>query len=458
MSIIAIYKLTTKSNLTLPLIIIIVSLFFVLVNQQLPSLLKIPIEIRPDLSSTAVVLKNTLTGKQIFWGSGPATFSFDFDRFRPLDLNQSAFWYFKFSQGFSFLGTLIITLGLLGILAFLFILFILARRILKILKDGNEELLIVAAGLSFLLIILFVYPASYVQLLYLFLGIGILAISANRSYQIDFDSGKKWRKAKDLVILSGAALLLVFVLSGIYSLGQKYMAAIYYAKGLAGSSTAQSFEYLNKAVQLDPLADNYWRVLSQVLLVKADELIRTDQTQGSNNIAGAVSSARRATELNPQNSLNWSNLGNLYENIIPIKGADVLAEQNYNQAITLNPNNPQGFVDLARVLMISKKIDEAKSNLEQSINLKADYLPAHYLLGILYQQNEQTDQAQGEFETVLALNENYSNASYFLGLIYDKKGYKQAALEQFEKIEKLNPDNQEIKKILENLKAGRPAL
>jgi hypothetical protein len=45
-----------------------------------------------------------------------------------------------------------------------------------------------------------------------------------------------------------------------------------------------------------------------------------------------------------------------------------------------------------------------------------------------------------------------------LGLIYDRKGDGPRAIQQFEEIEKFNPDNQEIKRILQNLRAGKPAL
>ena len=71
------------------------------------------------------------------------------------------------------------------------------------------------------------------------------------------------------------------------------------------------------------------------------------------------------------------------------------------------------------------------------------------------------------FERTIQLSPNYSNARYFLGLIYDgstslttsdTKANKAKAIEQFEKIAELNPDNNEIKLILKNLKTGRPAL
>jgi len=43
-------------------------------------------------------------------------------------------------------------------------------------------------------------------------------------------------------------------------------------------------------------------------------------------------------------------------------------------------------------------------------------------------------------------------------LIYDRKGDKQRAIQQFQQIESLNPDNSEVKHILQNLNAGKPAL
>ncbi|GAI09342.1 unnamed protein product, partial [marine sediment metagenome] len=63
-----------------------------------------------------------------------------------------------------------------------------------------------------------------------------------------------------------------------------------------------------------------------------------------------------------------------------------------------------------------------------------------------------------ELERAVELSPAYSNARYFLGLIYDRKGKTQEAIKQFEVIAGLNPENQEVKKILSNLKAGKPAL
>jgi tetratricopeptide (TPR) repeat protein len=422
-----------------------------------------------------------------------------------VELNQTAFWPMRFNQGFSFLFTLPATLGTAGVLAFLFLLFSFIFRLKQskvIARPYIEKgFLVIVAGLSFLIICLFVYPAFFTQLLFVFLGLGLLTLESTESLGIEFYSGSKWQRAQGLAIFLAMILLLTFVLFAFYSTGQKYAAAIYYRKGLLSSSLDQSLNNFDKAARWDSQSDQYWRTLSQALLLKSKEI--TEVVQFQNMIVSAINSGRRAIALNPMDALNWSNLANIYENLIPTKDADVLAEQNYRKAIEREPRNPQGFVDLARVFIISadqsqekdrrqEKLNQAKSALQESIGLKADYAPAHFLiaqiyiwegnltkaierveeikrtnwgdaglafqLGILYYRNNQIELAQSEFERAVALNENYSNARYFLGLIYDQKGQKQKAIAQFEKIEELNPDNQEIKNILVNLKEGRAAL
>ncbi|MCX6765146.1 MAG: tetratricopeptide repeat protein, partial [Candidatus Nealsonbacteria bacterium] len=47
---------------------------------------------------------------------------------------------------------------------------------------------------------------------------------------------------------------------------------------------------------------------------------------------------------------------------------------------------------------------------------------------------------------------------YFLGLTYDKLGNRDKAVEMIQKVASLNPDNEEVKKVMDNLKNGRNAL
>jgi len=270
---------------------------------------------------------------------------------------------------------------------------------------------------------------------------------------------------------------------------------------------------LTKAKSFDSRNDVYLRMLSNALSLKVNQIGSTpvsEQTMQSlsgqlqNTIALALNFGTLATQFNPLDSLNWSNLGNVYENLIPISGADTFAEKNYNKVIELDPHNPQGQVDLARMWIVSadksqerdagwqEKLNKAESALNKSISLKSDYAAAHFLLaqiyfregdinatirkvvdlvnitpndsgllfqlGILYYRANQISQAQIAFERAVSLDQNYANARYFLGLIYDAQGQKQKAIEQFKKIQALNPDNNEVKSILDNLRNGKSAL
>ena len=68
---------------------------------------------------------------------------------------------------------------------------------------------------------------------------------------------------------------------------------------------------------------------------------------------------------------------------------------------------------------------------------------------------------QGDFEgstkaleRAVVLNPPYSNAKYFLGLSYYNIDRLEEAILQFEDVLDLNPDNEEVKLILKNLRNG----
>ena len=233
---------------------------------------------------------------------------------------------------------------------------------------------------------------------------------------------------------------------------------------------------------------------------------------------GMIQTAQRATAANPADPLNWRQLAAVYEdNIFIVGGADRFAILNYEKAAALNPQNPAEYLNIARAYVRSAdaiqgkisqlsdgeeknkltvtrtdNLSKALLNLEKSIALKGDYAPAHFLssqvyerqgdrdlaikktletrnlnpldtgvgyqLGLLYYLDNQIENARDEFVRVVNLRESFSNARYFLGLSYDRLGNAQGAIDQFTRVSGLNPGNEEVKKILSNLRAGRGAL
>ncbi len=301
--------------------------------------------------------------------------------------------------------------------------------------------------------------------------------------------------------------------------GQRFFAETNYMKALASVQKADNdtaIKHLSAAIRLtNGKQDNYWRDLSQVYLFRInEELQKKDLTQEqmsqnvSNLISLLVEAAKSSTDSSPKNVANWTIRGYVYSNIMPlIMGSDEWAIKAYEEAIKLDPKNPSIYTALGQIYTAradsleqdkekaserQQALDLAKGNFQKALDLKSDYAQARFQLamidvrenktkdaitkleetrtiapfdtglgfqlGLVYQADNQKDKAQAEFERVIALDPNYANARYFLGLIYDGKGEKQKAIEQFAKIVELNPDNDLIKGILENLKAGKPAL
>lgn len=510
---------TGSSGMEVPLAGLIISLLFFLISPSLPQSAKIPIQIKPNLSTTLAVAKENLKGKNIILGSGPSIFSSKFSLYRPLELNETNFWSVKFNQGFSFFATSLVSLGIIGVLAFFALIISFVSLALKNLE--NKRLLIISIGVSLLFAELFLNDPFLVQFLFIFLGLGLIPATSSSLKEISLSSASKAKAFAVFIFIIG---LVTASLALVYSVGQKYVAAVYYGKAVASKDFKESFNNLQSAVVLDPESDRYLRDLSQYFLLdasnqKLDEKNKSDTKEAVDNriqskIASAVRIAQTAANINPAESQNWSNLGNIYDKIVlVVDGADVFAEKNYEEAIARDPKNPALQVNLAMVLLSSadrlraekpdkdsknndyewrNKLVKAETAVNKAIELKADYLPAHFQLamiyvrqektkealmgleelkkaapldadlsfqlGALYYNNNELGKAQAELERTIFLNEKYSNARYVLGLIYDKTGKKIKAIDQFEEIMALNPDNQEVKKILKNLNDGKNAL
>jgi len=250
---------------------------------------------------------------------------------------------------------------------------------------------------------------------------------------------------------------------------------------------------------------------------KDDDLSAEDLNFISGMIKSSLQESESAKNLNPDNPQNYLSLARVYEGILATtEEADKKAVENYQKAIELDPRNPSLYHKIANVYVtmfdlaraknqsqsqngeseITKEERKylllAKENLAQALEINSNFFQSKmflteihqregdmakaisneeeiksmapnspqisFRLGLLYYQNEQKDQAQKELERTVSLDKNHLTARYFLGLLYEEDGNTDKALEQFEKIAELDEENEEIKQIIENVKAGRDPL
>lgn len=497
------------------LVVLLISLFYVFSGDKIGGFLPTKfnasqVEVRPSWSATYDIVKGSLS-QNLLLGSGPNRFSSEWALHRPAVLNETIFWATDFNAGIGLIPSFAVTTGLFGVLAWvLFLGYFLFRGVKSILIFDMGRMAQYSILSSFLLsVYLWLFAMFYVPnvviytLAFLMTGVFIATLINEgivKTYQISLLGSPKIGFVSVLALISltiaSAALGYVFV--------EKSISSINFQKTIQALNTDGDFDKaevgLLKAVQFSE-NDLYYRSLSQVYLVKLNNLFQQQnlteaeaKSQFQAILGNAIENARKARDYDATNYTNWMNLASVYESVVQlgVTGAYDEAKKAYEQASVLNPQSPLVYLTLARLEVANKDNKAARENLNKALALKSNYTDALFFLsqleagegniaeaisradqasllspndvglffqlGLLKYTNKDYNGAIVSLERAVQLNGNYSNAMYFLGLSYDKVGRKADALAQFEKVEALNPDNQEVKNILINLRDGKSAL
>lgn len=510
--------------LILPMSFLAVALLFSFFRFQIPGTPERPVEVFLTHRASFDIALKALKSSPVI-GSGPGTFINNFSKFKDISFNESSLWDMRFDWASSKVLTVMGTIGILGILSFLILIAFFIFYGIKFLftsayqkeEEGQELFSLLGLGIfiSFLTLtigfFLFKSNLSLDFVYFLLMGCFVSLLYPARKEIV-----LKPSSLITLAITFGFTLIFIFGLGVLILEGQRYASAVSYLKGMATwqqGKTAETLKHLERAVRISPKADIYWREISQVYLqVMSETAVRTDLSQAEITrqvqlyINSAVNAAKAASETNPNNVVNWSSRGLVYQNLIGIVGGTKdWAVSAYSEALKLEPTNPffptqSGISILTEASRLSqdkteekaKLLAEAEEKFNQAIKLKADYAAAHFQLAIVYQsQGKQAEmiaqlekaksiapfdvglafqlgliyyqmkdfsKAQTELERAIVLNNNYANALYFLGLVYDEQGQKELAIKVFERILANNPDNGLVIQILKNLRAGEKAL
>lgn len=498
------------------MLLMVLSVFFILFPLRLAWFPPLPFQVSPGIDTETDILRGVYSEgiKNILLGTGPGTFTFNYSQYRSPLLNLTDFWGTRFSSGSSEFLDWFITKGILAGASLLFLLGLMIYFGFKGLIKNESPIgmrlgflasAVALAGVGLLY--------SFNIILWFVFWIIVAGLLFYNSKIREISLGSQFRR----VFFSAVFLAAVIVGITLFLFqGQNYLAETHYKKGIIFSEQGnvdRAISSVLRATELNPSVDVYYRDLAQLYLNQAN-LIAQDQglaaEQKGQAIYQSVTEGMRfinqATSRFPFNVANWNVAGFFYRNLIGIEGAGEMVIDFYSGAAELEPASPfpHGEIGRAYILMAQdfrqKQMEErekealflAISALEKAVDLKWDYLPAHYLmavaydqqgrqeeaiakleemkrtapqdistvfqLGMLYWRTEKLEKAQEEFEAIIEVFADSSDARYMLGLVYDKREEKEKAKEQFERVFELNPENQEVIKILENLKEGRPAL
>lgn len=470
------------------------------------------VSVSPSLKSTVDVIRPVI-GQSPILGSGPNTFDVAWTMHKPAGVNNSIFWNVAFPYGIGYLPTMVATTGLLGSLlwlAFLVLYTVLGvKMIFQRSGDAMDHFLVSSSFIVslFMWALMFAYVPSKAVLALAFIFTGLFFASLAASGMLPRRTFL-FRNSARLSFV--AVLVLIAVLIGnvayAYAAVRQSVASVYINKASLAASRADGIEearrYAAQAAGISG-ADTYYGALAQIGIARANTILNTAtgtpeqaRSEFQNALAETIAAAQLATQARPENPQNWITLGLIYESLVPapfsVQGAYESAKAAYEEAVKRGPENPEPLYLLARLEVLKNNSTAAREYIQRALAKKNDYADAYYLLtqieiaennipdaiksaetlailapnnagiyfqlGLLKYAAEDYLGAAQALEAALAVVPEYSNAKYYHALAIDKLGQREQAITEFEDLLRTNPDNTELPKIIENLRAGRDPL
>ena len=371
------------------------------------------------------------TGRMIqafLLGSGFGTYSTDFTRFKIAAFNQTPYWSLTFFKSSSFILELLATTGVLGLASFLFL-------AVKILKQKPFFW-----PLAFWFVLALILPLSFVPLSLLFILLSFMSISngienTKKYYDVELGlvaltsglvavSPNERREIKHgySKLLPGIFFLIVLLIAGVLGLFSTnfVLANAAFQRSLLAQAQQKGNETYQEqltAINLFGFSDSYHVAFSQTNMALASSLIKSQpkgaspsaQTQQTiySLIQQAINYGRSAVNISPQTAVDWQNLSGIYRNLIGFgKNADSFAVTAQQQAIALDPTNPNEYMNFGQLYYQLGLWDKAEEQFRIAINLKPDFGNAYYNLAHTFEQKGDMKSALDQLQIVKSLVKN----------------------------------------------------
>src|SRR3989344_2702031 len=458
------------SKFLLPMTIIVLGVFMMVVNLNLNFLKKdFSVEVAPSFSLSIDIAQSVMRKNMVF-GYGPENFSLAFDKYGAGKLVNTTLSGAKFFDSMSQVFNWAIQGGLVMLAAFIFLLWLMGWSIFKYLnisklKDGDIGIM---SGVAALIMGMFLYPFNLALMFVAYVMMGLVALSLWSDNKKVFNVEEK--ASTSLVSSLGFIGGLILVLVGSYFGVTLYISDVKYVQALTNKDMDKKIDLFAEAINWNGQDDRYYRASSQAALnllstglnKKDNDPNRTAKNQ--NYVASAINLAKRATEISPRESNNWSNLGDIYQSLMVLVGElDKFAEESYLKAVELRPGDASFYnkignmylakSDFSRQLAIvgganaSKfqqeivlDLNKAEENFKKAIDLSNNFGLAIYNLGVVYDRMGKIKEAIGQLERIAPYNSNQPTLAFELGLLYYRDNQKEKAFSQLQRAVLLSPD------------------
>ena len=382
-------------------------------------------------------------------GTGPDTFFTNFTRFRPVSYNLSLNWALRFTTSSNQYLQVLSTLGLVGILAYGFLAYRIYTALVKSVKSASPLPLASLVSAAAIMLTYFFLPGTFLQFVFLviFLVLAVVSLKISGSSlitesHIDIVAASQTHTSPFLPFLLLGLTLILTLPSG-YFVAKAYLAELLFQKSLtfaAVNDGKSTYDTLIKTIATNPYRDSYRIAYSQTNLLLANalasqkDLTDTDRNTITQLVQQAIREAKNAVALNPLKVTNLENLAGVYKNLLNFaQGADAWTIASYQQAIALDPVNPNLRIALGGVFYAQKNWSDAIRLFQSAVDLKPNLANAHYNLAAAYREKADFIPAAASMQKALDLldksSADYAKAASELAELQKKVGVPASSVE-----------------------------
>ena len=162
------------------------------------------------------------------------------------------------------------------------------------------------------------------------------------------------------------------------------------------------------------------------------------------NLQRAAASLRAAIDRDPNFALAFARLGDAYWATYQATSEPNWATEAAtatNKALTLDQQQPDVWISLARIHQGTGRREEALNELNKALSLQPNSDEAHQVMGQVLQSLERLKEAEDHYLKAVALRPNYWRHHSLLGGFYYATGRGKDAVAAFTRVTELQPDN-----------------
>ncbi len=362
--------------------------------------------IRPSWQATQLIFSSAASDSPLHAvvGTGPASFSYAWNKYKPEIINVTPVWNTNFSAAVGGVPTLAVTGGLLLAGAVLVLIFgSVGMSVRTALRRVQEHPPVVYAGVSAM--------SVYGSVLYITHNVSMAvlvpaALALGMASMLTAERRRIYRVAPHLargVAIVAALGVVCFIGAG----GVKAYDTLTFERTAATFNTTNDTQQVLDTLTCSSLPIHTtacFRFLaeSQRLHVQRqfEETLNTTQLDEATSLTSRMLvNARAAVESNAYDHRNWTVLGNIYTQLAVMGVADAPAQamESYEQAAALSPAHPYIPLLQARLTYyVGADADAARIYAQESIRLKPDYTEAQEFLESIDLSSEAGEEASGD--------------------------------------------------------------